>query len=164
MAHLKEVRDHGAGRSHWVAEGPAGVAASWDATLTRFVPYELLAWRSEPGSVVANAGVIRFEPTDDGGTRVDIRLSYNPPAGALGHFAALLFGDDPKSAMDEDLVRLKSLLEQGKATDDRVRDPHVVQAARDLTQGVEDRALLFEMMTSFAQGPPRIARELLFVG
>ena len=66
--------------------------------------------------MIANAGVIRFEPTDDGGTRVDIRLSYNPPAGALGHLAALLFGDDPKSAMDEDLVRLKSLLEEGKAS------------------------------------------------
>jgi uncharacterized membrane protein len=116
MAHLREVRDRGAGRSHWVAAGPAGVPVTWDATLTRVIPYDLLAWRSEPGSVIANAGVIRFEPVDDWSTRLDIRLSYNPPAGALGHFAALLFGADPKSAMDEDLVRLKSLLEEGKAS------------------------------------------------
>jgi uncharacterized membrane protein len=43
-------------------------------------------------------------------------MSYNPPAGALGHAVATLFGSDPKSAMNEDLVRLKSLLETGKTT------------------------------------------------
>ena len=49
-------------------------------------------------------------------TRVDIHLAYNPPGGALGHFAAVLFGADAKSAMDEDLVRLKSLIEEGKTS------------------------------------------------
>ena len=49
-------------------------------------------------------------------TRLDILLSYNPPGGALGHFAALLFGADAKSAMHEDLVRLKSLIEEGKTS------------------------------------------------
>ena len=37
-----------------------------------------------------------------------------PPAGALGHTVASLFGVDPKRAMDEDMVRLKYLLEEGK--------------------------------------------------
>jgi uncharacterized membrane protein len=49
-----------------------------------------------------------------GGTRIQIRLSYNPPAGALGHGVAALLGSDPKRAMDEDLVRFKSLLEDGR--------------------------------------------------
>jgi uncharacterized membrane protein len=113
MAHLREVRDLGGGRSHWVAEGPAGTPVSWDAIVTRSEPNRLLAWRSEPGSVIPNAGIIRFEPTPKGDTRVDIRFSYNPPGGMLGHFAARLFGADAKSAMDEDLVRLKSLIEEG---------------------------------------------------
>jgi uncharacterized membrane protein len=116
MAHLREVRDLGGGRSHWVAEGPAGMPLSWDAVITRFEPNKLLAWRSAPGSAIANAGVIRFEPTPEGGTRVDLRFSYNPPGGVLGHFAAMLFGADAKSAMDEDLVRLKSLIEEGKTS------------------------------------------------
>lgn len=116
MSHLCEVRDLGGGRSHWVAEGPGGMPVRWNAVLTRFIPNQVLAWRSEPGSAVAHAGVIRFERRGPSATRVDIRLSYNPPAGALGHFAATLFGTDPKSAMDEDLVRLKSLLETGKAS------------------------------------------------
>ena len=113
MRRLREVRDLGGGRSHWVASGPAGVPVSWDAVITRFIPNQVIGWKSEPGSVVANAGVIRFEPVAGGNTRVDIRLAYNPPGGALGHLAALLFGADPRSALDEDLVRLKGLIEQG---------------------------------------------------
>jgi uncharacterized membrane protein len=116
MSHLREVCDRGNGHSHWVATGPAGVPVTWNAFLTRVVPNELLAWKSEPGSAVANAGAIRFERMGDSRTRVTVRLSYNPPVGALGHAAALVFGADPKSAMDEDLVRLKSLLEEGKAS------------------------------------------------
>ena len=45
-----------------------------------------------------------------------MRLSYNPPAGALGHAGAWLMGTDLKTALDEDMVRLKSLLEHGKTT------------------------------------------------
>jgi len=116
MGHLREVRDLGGGRSHWVAAGPGGIRASWDAVLTRFEANRLIAWRSEPGSTIANAGLIRFQPNDRQGTRVDIHMAYTPPAGLLGHFAALLFGADPKSAMNEDLVRIKSLLEEGKAS------------------------------------------------
>ncbi len=116
MAHLREVRDLGGGRSYWVAVGPAGVTATWTAATTRVVPDELLAWRTEPGSMIPNAGVVRFERAGGESTRVEIRLAYRPPAGALGHIAARLFGADPKSALDEDLVRLKSLLENGSAS------------------------------------------------
>jgi uncharacterized membrane protein len=113
MAHVREVRAAGGGRSHWVAAGPAGIPVTWDAAVTRFEPNRLIAWRSEPGSVVPNAGVILFEPEGGDRTRVDICLSYNLPGGALGHFAAMLFGADAKSSLDDDLVRLKGLIEQG---------------------------------------------------
>lgn len=116
MSHIREVRDLGHNRTRWTAAGPAGIPVSWNAVVTARVPGEVLAWRSEPGSTVDNAGVVRFEPVDGGAeaTRIDIRLSYNPPAGALGDVVASLFGVDPKSAMDEDLVRFKSLIEQGR--------------------------------------------------
>jgi uncharacterized membrane protein len=115
MAHLREVRRGGEGRSHWVAVGPAGVPVEWDTEETKMILNEVLAWRTVPGSLVQHAGIVRFEPAE-GGTRVDIRLSYNPPGGALGHTLAALFGDDPKRKMDEDLVRFKSLIEEGKAS------------------------------------------------
>ncbi len=47
-----------------------------------------------------------------------MRLSYNPPAGPIGHAIAKAFGADPKSEMDQDLMRLKTLLETGNAPRD----------------------------------------------
>jgi uncharacterized membrane protein len=113
MSNLHEVTDLGNGRSHWVAAGPAGTKVSWNARETCHEPNECIAWCSEPGTTVPNEGTVRFEKQGDG-TRVTIQMSYFPPAGALGHAAATLFGSDPKSEMDADLVRLKTLLEEGK--------------------------------------------------
>ena len=114
MSHLKHVKDMGNGRSHWSAVGPGNMTCEWDAVITKWDPPHVMAWRSTEGSLIANAGMVRFEEVE-GGTRLDIRLSYNPPGGALGHMCAALFGADPKHAMDQDLVRLKSLLECGKS-------------------------------------------------
>jgi uncharacterized membrane protein len=114
MSHLKEVRDLGSGRSHWVAVGPAGIPVEWDASVTKLKPNELLAWKSDPGSRVDNSGIVRFEGNPDGTTRLEIRIWYNPPAGAMGHVVARIFGADPERAMSDDLTRLKSLLEVGK--------------------------------------------------
>jgi uncharacterized membrane protein len=117
MSHVEEVRTSGEDRSHWRVKGPAGIVFEWDALTTRLIPHQVLAWKSVEGSTVENAGIIRFERANGGrSTRLDIRLSYNPPAGALGHGFARLLGVDPKKQMDDDLLRFKSLLETGKAT------------------------------------------------
>jgi uncharacterized membrane protein len=110
MGSVREVRDLGGGRSHWVVRGPAGVPIEWDATLTEQVPGEILAWRSRPGSMLENAGAVRFSP-EGTGTRVDLRLCYSPPAGGAGQAVAELLGADPRAKVNEDLGRLKSLLE-----------------------------------------------------
>jgi uncharacterized membrane protein len=47
-----------------------------------------------------------------------IPLTYNPAVGGVGHIVASLFGADPKSQMDEDLVRMKSFIETGKVPSD----------------------------------------------
>ncbi|WP_437673209.1 SRPBCC family protein [Sorangium sp. So ce131] len=116
MSHLRDVELEGDGRLRWTAVGPAGIPVRWEADVTEMVPNELIAWRSVPGAAVATAGTVRFEATPDGGTRLDIKMSYTPPAGVLGHAVAALFGVDPKHAMDDDLLRFRSLLENGKAT------------------------------------------------
>jgi uncharacterized membrane protein len=114
MSNVREVRPTGTGRSHWVVAGPAGVPIEWTAEITEMIPNKRLAWRSIPGSVIDLAGVIHFDANHNGGTRVQIKLCYQPLAGAIGHALAKIFGSDPKSEMDEDLVRMKTYIETGR--------------------------------------------------
>jgi uncharacterized membrane protein len=112
MSHVAEVRDLGRRRSHWTVKGPGGSRFEWNSVLTEQSRPNRLAWRSEPGAEIPNSGSIQFE-RHRGGTLVTVRMSYTPPAGAIGHAFALLLGSDPKSQMDEDLGRMKSLIERG---------------------------------------------------
>lgn len=113
MSHVREVRPQGEDRFHWVVTGPLGLPVEWDAIVTRREPNRLLAWKSEEGQMIENAGLIDFEPVGDGATRLNIRMTYNPPAGTLGHAVASFFGADPKHEMDVDFVQVKQLLQQG---------------------------------------------------
>jgi uncharacterized membrane protein len=63
--------------------------------------------------MIEQKGIVRFQPNRDGSTRVEVRMSYHPPAGAAGHALAKLFGADPKSEMTADLLRMKSFIETG---------------------------------------------------
>jgi uncharacterized membrane protein len=114
LEHVHSVEDLGAGRIRWKVCGPGNVPLTYDTTITRIVQNDFIAWKTEPGSPVAGAGVVKFQPIGNDRTRVDIRMSYNPPGGIPGHFIAMLSRTDPKSAMDDDLIRIKSLLETGK--------------------------------------------------
>ena len=119
MSRVLEVRPSTRERqSHWTVAGPAGVPVEFDAEISSFVPNEAFAWRTIEGSPVAHAGLVRFEPAGDGQTRVHIRMSYNPPGGWFGHGVAAAFGVDPKRGLDADLVRMKTLLETGRAPHD----------------------------------------------
>lgn len=119
MTHVREVRPSEVeGRSHWVVDGPAGLPIEFDAETTRVVPNELIAWKSLEGASVAHAGTVRFEPAGERATRITVRFSYNPPAGALGHAAAWMLGADAKRLFDDDLVRMKTMLETGRPARD----------------------------------------------
>ncbi|HEX2162894.1 MAG TPA: SRPBCC family protein [Thermoanaerobaculia bacterium] len=119
MDHIETVEPLGDDTYRWVARGPAGIGVEWRARVVERRPHELVRWESLPGSRISTSGSVRFEngaATGHGGSRVHVRMSYAPPAGALGHLVARLFGDDPRSAMNADMIRLKSLLENGRAT------------------------------------------------
>jgi uncharacterized membrane protein len=113
MRHVREVTPMDGGRSRWVVAGPAGTPVTWDAEMIGQVPNQMLAWRTLPGSLVSHAGIVRFE-TSGLTTYIDVWLSYHPLAGTLGHLVASLFGANPKHELDEDMVRLKGLLEHGR--------------------------------------------------
>ncbi|HUF36594.1 MAG TPA: SRPBCC family protein, partial [Gemmatimonadales bacterium] len=113
MDHLESVHVLDEQRSHWVAKGPAGTRAEWDAEIHNEIPDDLIAWRSLPGSEVDQAGSVHFVPVA-GGTEVRVVLRYDPPAGKLGAAVARLFGEDPSHQVAEDLRRFKQVLEAGE--------------------------------------------------
>jgi uncharacterized membrane protein len=113
MSRVREVKDLGNGRYHWTVAGPAGIPVEWEAVITKLEPDRLIAWQSAPGSTIEQHGIVQFRPDGGDKTVVDVRLSYYPPAGAVGHAIASLFGADPKSEMDDDLMRMKSFIETG---------------------------------------------------
>jgi uncharacterized membrane protein len=87
-----------------------------------------VSWTTLPDQPIEHSGTVRFEPVP-GGTRVDIRFSYRPPGGALAHAVAHVLGWDPKARIDDDMIRMKALLEDGhtRAHGERVQ-------AHDLAQ------------------------------
>ncbi|HEY9229369.1 MAG TPA: SRPBCC family protein, partial [Gemmatimonadaceae bacterium] len=128
MSHVREVRATGergsrGERTHWVVDGPAGLAVEWDAETVRIEQPTLIAWKTVDGSLLAHTGTVRLVPTDQGFTRVDVQMSYNPIAGAVGHTVASLFSRDPKRQLDDDLARLKITIETGAPPHDAVRRP-----------------------------------------
>jgi len=111
MADVREVRKIDERRSHWVFAGPAGAPVEWDALVTHYAPNRVIGWKSEGRAAVRHTGRVRFMQHPGGATRVDVRMSYNPPAGGFGHGVAALFGADPATRMEEDLLRMKNLIE-----------------------------------------------------
>lgn len=115
MYHLRSVRESGNGRSHWVAEAPAGTTVEWDAEMVEDVPGEVMVWRSLEGADVPNSGSVRFKPAPGGrGTEVAVELEYRPPGGSMGAAAARLFGEEPLQQIKDDLRRFKQVVETGE--------------------------------------------------
>jgi uncharacterized membrane protein len=121
MRNVRDVQRVAENQSRWVVAGPAGVPVHWIAEVTRLEPNRLVAWRSGADSDVRHEGEARFEANGGSGTRVHVRLCYVPPGGAFGHAVAALFGADPKSEMDADLLRMKTMIETGRAPHDAAR-------------------------------------------
>jgi uncharacterized membrane protein len=128
MTNVRDVRVLDEHRSQWIVSGPAGVPIDWISEVTRIVPNRRIEWRSEPGSPVHHIGAVHFDPNGNGGTRLDIQLCYVPPAGALGHAVAKVFGSDPKSEMDADLMRMKTMIESGHRPHDAAQPVRPVGA------------------------------------
>ncbi|HEU0101524.1 MAG TPA: SRPBCC family protein [Mycobacteriales bacterium] len=115
MAHLDTVRVTGDRTSRWTATAPFGTKVDWDAVITEDLPGQRLSWRSEPGSRIANEGTVRFlRAPGDRGTEVHVSLRYSAPGGRLGKALARYAGEEPHQMLDDDLRRLKQVLETGE--------------------------------------------------
>lgn len=115
MRHLESVEVMDETRSRWKASAPAGKTVEWDAEITEDRPNEVISWRSTGDADVANEGSVRFvrAPADQG-TEVRVTMNYTPPLGVAGTAVALLTGEDPRQTLQEDLLRLKQVLEIGE--------------------------------------------------
>jgi uncharacterized membrane protein len=115
MAHVDDVRTDGRGGSHWTVSAPFGRSVEWDATTTEDVPDTRIAWRSTGDADIENEGSVEFRPAPgDRGTEVHVHISYSVPGGKLGEAVARYFGEDPHQQLDDDLRRLKQVLETGE--------------------------------------------------
>jgi uncharacterized membrane protein len=117
MNHVKEITVQG-DISNWKVAGPAGSTVEFQSRVTQDIPNDIIAWETLPDSQVRSSGFVRFDENRDGSTRVTVQMTYIPPAGVAGHAVAQLFGVDPRQAMHDDLIRLKTLLEEGKTSTD----------------------------------------------
>jgi uncharacterized membrane protein len=128
MKHLEAVKVHDERRSTWTATGPAGRHVTWDAEIIDDVPCERIAWRSLPDASIRNAGTVRFEEAPgDRGTELHVELEYQPPAGMLGATVAMLFREEPKQQVQDDLRAFKQVMEVGEvllSDASRHRGPH----------------------------------------
>ena len=114
MRHLESVTVLDDRRSRWTAKAPAGTTVEWVAVIHNEIEDELLAWKSEPGASIANAGSVHFTDAPDGGTTLRVLLEYDPPAGQLGRAVARLLGEEPDAQVRDDLQRFRAAMERGE--------------------------------------------------
>ena len=112
MHHLESVEVIDNERSRWVLKLPTGVASvSWEAEIVMDVPDELIGWSSLPGSIIDNAGKVRFRDTDSGGTLIDMVITYQPPAGGFGASVAHVLNPVFKNMVDNDVQNFKQYMD-----------------------------------------------------
>jgi uncharacterized membrane protein len=115
MKHLQSVEETDPFRSHWIVKGPGGIGTlEWDAEIVKEVPGELIGWRSLPGSSIATAGRITFRETVNGGTEIDVMITYRPPAGYVGSGLAWLLNPTFENMLVRDIKRFKNYMETGE--------------------------------------------------
>jgi uncharacterized membrane protein len=131
MTYLDRVEEDGQ-LSTWTATLPVLGKVSWKARIVDDVPGELLAWRSEPGSLVRTHGRVTFtkapgrESTE---VRVEMELGVlgKRPSSVLARWLAA-------PEVKGDLRRFKQVLETGEVlrsdASAHVR-PHAAQPAKD---------------------------------
>ena len=94
---------------HWVADVVG--THEWDAVNENWIDGKQIGWRSTDG--LQNHGVVTFEPVGDSQTKVQVTLSYDPPAGALGDVGEKLgAGNHFEQKLQHDLDHFAQLVAQ----------------------------------------------------
>ena len=111
MHNIESIQVVGPEMTHWKMKGPLGVPIEWDAKTTAIIENEKISWQST-GGVIENHGSVVFERVDESSTRVTVGLEYKAPGGAIGEAVAKLT-NDPDAQLKEDLLRFKTVVQEG---------------------------------------------------
>jgi uncharacterized membrane protein len=97
----------------WTVKAP-DEPASWDVTLTAHSNSTLVSWReiAEDRDSCCSGSVRFVAAPGDRGTEVHVELEHEQGRG--GAMLAKLVGADPQAAVEEDLVRMKQMMETGE--------------------------------------------------
>lgn len=102
-------------RSHWTVVLKSGAKVEWDAEIIDEVPGQSISWISLEGSPVSTHGTVTFTKAPARmGTEVSLMMEYSIPGGKLTEFALLFTGETPGLLVQNNLKRLKALLETGE--------------------------------------------------
>jgi uncharacterized membrane protein/CBS domain-containing protein len=118
MSHVQKVDQTADKQFKWEVEGIAGYPVNWETEVTEVKPNELIRWKNKGDGEIGQSGELKLESINDESTRLQIEMNYEPFGGRFGHFIAGVFHRDPKSEMDDDLMRLKTYIEKGKLPHD----------------------------------------------
>ncbi|WP_295123612.1 SRPBCC family protein [uncultured Chitinophaga sp.] len=119
MKHLKSVEVISDTHSHWTAKIPGGFGDFvWDAEIIQEDAGNVLGWRSLPESMVENAGKVVFEDGPDGGTHLEVIITYRPPAGLIGTGIAKLLNGGFEKLVSADVHNFKQFVEDGVSVKD----------------------------------------------
>lgn len=114
MRSLDSVQITGPRTSHWKASAPGGVPVEWDAEIVEDDPGRLISWRSIGETKIPNEGRVEFIDSGYNRTELRVMIQYFPVAVAAGKAAAKFIRAVNEQQLDDDLARLKQILEYGE--------------------------------------------------
>ncbi len=124
MRNISHIEVIDSKRSRWLLKAPFGQQLEWVSHVIEDIPGERIAWETEYDADVRSTGWVEFRDAPGGrGTEVRAMIAYEPPGGRLGHLAARLWKEDPNSRAQQDLHRLKQILETGEAVQPNKMEP-----------------------------------------
>lgn len=119
MPQIQSVQKNG-NHLKWMAQLPAGQTLHWESEIVEEKPGELLRWETTGADGVAgmalphSGSLSLLELAHDRGTKVTLKIAYDPQAGAVGALLAKFFGVVPQQFLTESLRRFKQLQEAGE--------------------------------------------------
>jgi uncharacterized membrane protein len=106
---LRDVQDHGDGRSHWCASTPTGGTMEWDTVTTKYVPNSVIAWESVGHSPMRMRAMLRFVP-DGKATCMKVMAEYQVVDGSMRDALVALATRSRRSNLAAQIRRLADYL------------------------------------------------------